>query len=73
MSPGGLRGLQLRRGALKVSSVGSTPMRPRQKIPTALFYFLFDAIIYLAISPLLDVPLGIVGCLTTSFSDSKVL
>ena len=29
MSPGGLRGLQIRRGALVVSSVGSTPMRSR--------------------------------------------
>ena len=30
MSPGGLRGLQLRWGALIVPSVGSTPMRSRQ-------------------------------------------
>ena len=30
MSPGGLRGLQIRRGALEVSSVGSTPIRSRQ-------------------------------------------
>jgi hypothetical protein len=30
MSPGGLRGLQIRWGALGVSSVGSTPMRSRQ-------------------------------------------
>jgi len=29
MSPGGLRGLQIRRGALEVSLVGSTPMRSR--------------------------------------------
>ncbi len=31
MSPGGLRGLQIRRGALVVSSVGSTPMRSRHR------------------------------------------
>ena len=30
LSPGGLRGLQIRRGALIVSSVGSTPIRSRQ-------------------------------------------
>jgi len=29
MSPGGLRGLQIRWGALMMSSVGSTPMRSR--------------------------------------------
>ncbi len=29
MSPGGLHGLQIRWGALEVSSVGSTPMRSR--------------------------------------------
>ncbi len=32
MSPGGLRGLQLRWGALVASSVGSTPMRSRQNL-----------------------------------------
>ncbi len=31
MSPGGLRGLQIRWGALIVSLVGSTPMRSRQR------------------------------------------
>jgi len=31
MSPGGLRGLQIRWGALNMSPVGSTPMRSRQK------------------------------------------
>jgi len=30
MSPGGLRGLQIRWGAFMMSSVGSTPMRSRQ-------------------------------------------
>jgi hypothetical protein len=30
LSPGGLRGLQIRRGALIVSQVGSTPIRSRQ-------------------------------------------
>ena len=30
LSPGGLRGLQIRRGALEMSLVGSTPMRSRQ-------------------------------------------
>ena len=34
MSPGGLRGLQIRWGALEVSSVGSTPMRSRQNYLT---------------------------------------
>jgi len=29
ISPGGLRGLQIRRGAQLASLVGSTPMRPR--------------------------------------------
>ena len=33
MSPGGLRGLQIRRGALRVLSVGSTPIRSRQYLP----------------------------------------
>jgi cell division protein FtsB len=32
MSPGGLRGLQIRWGVRKVLSVGSTPMRSRQKL-----------------------------------------
>jgi len=32
MSPGGLRGLQIRRGALGVLSVGSTPIRSRQRL-----------------------------------------
>jgi hypothetical protein len=43
MSPGGLRGLQIRWGALVVSSVGSTPMRSRQtNIPfeNLLAYFI---------------------------------
>ena len=31
MSPGGLCGLQIRWGALMMSSVGSTPIRSRQK------------------------------------------
>jgi len=30
LSPGGLRGLQIRRGAFEMSSVGSTPIRSRQ-------------------------------------------
>ena len=32
LGPGGLRGLQIRREALGVSSVGSTPIRSRQQI-----------------------------------------
>jgi len=35
MSPGGLRGLQIRWGALEMSSVGSTPIRSRQRVFTA--------------------------------------
>jgi hypothetical protein len=34
MSPGGFRGLQIRWGAINLSSVGSTPMRSRQKCAT---------------------------------------
>ncbi len=32
ISPGGLRGLQIRWGVLITPLVGSTPMRPRQKM-----------------------------------------
>ena len=32
LGPGGLRGLQIRREALRVSSVGSTPIRSRQNL-----------------------------------------